>query len=164
MGKEIERKFLLSDPRCCEDLRGSPCKQGYLAVGPPVAIRVRIMDGVAILNIKKATLSITRDEYEYPIPLADAEEILDNLCDGYAIQKTRYKIVYAGMTWEVDVFEGLNQGLAVAEIELAGETQGFERPPWVGAEVSGEPRYLNSSLSRRPYAHWSVEERSERQV
>ena len=164
MGKEIERKFLLSDPHCCDGLQGVFCRQGYLAVGPPVAIRVRIMDGMALLNIKKATLSITRDEYEYPIPLADAEEILNNLCEGYVIQKTRYKIEHAGMTWEVDVFEGLNQGLAVAEIELACEEQEFTRPPWVGAEVSGDVRYLNASLSQRPYAHWSVADRPGRQV
>ena len=156
MGLEIERKFLVVDDSWNTGAHGVHYRQGYLAVGPPVAIRVRVAGEQAILNIKKATLAITRDEFEYPIPLEDGQAILEHLCEGHVIEKTRYKVSFAGMTWEVDVFEGVNQGLVVAEIELRDEAQTLLRPPWVGEEVSGDPRYLNSSLSRHPYTEWST--------
>ncbi len=154
MGTEIERKFLVIDDSWRTGVRGVSCRQGYLCVGPPVAVRVRIMNGRGTLNIKKATLDITRDEFEYPIPIEDAEKLLADLCEGYAIEKTRHKTVFAGATWEIDEFHGENRGLVVAEIELSAPDQPFERPPWLGDEVSGDPRYLNSSLSRRPYSQW----------
>lgn len=154
MGKEIERKFLIENGAFLNGRTGARCVQGYLAVGPPVAVRVRIMDGVATLNIKTATTAISRAEYEYEIPVPDAEELLQTSCLGHAIDKTRYRIGHEGMTWEVDVFAGLNSGLVVAEIELDNEDQRFDRPIWLGREVSGDPRYLNTHLSQHPFSTW----------
>ena len=112
------------------------------------------MDGHATLNIKKATLDISRAEFEYAIPLVEAEELLADLAQGHAIEKTRYCVEHEGFTWEIDVFMGLNEGLVVAEIELDQPDQDFALPPWVGEEVSGDPRYLNSSLTQCPYSDW----------
>ena len=148
MGTEIERKFLVTDETWRRHAQpGQAMRQGYLYVGPPTAIRVRTAGDRAWLNIKKATLAVTRAEFEYPIPLEDAQAILDHLCEGYIIEKTRYKI-------EIDEFHGVNGGLIVAEVELDHEDQPFKKPSWVGEEVSGDPRYLNSHLSRRPYSQW----------
>jgi len=157
MGVEIERKFLLKDDGWYTGVDGSSCRQGYLMACPPVSVRVRIMDGKAMLNIKAAEpqTAIVRSEFEYPIPLEDAETMLQNLCSGYLIEKTRYRVPFDEMTWEIDRFEGVNEGLVVAEIELEHENQTFSIPPWLGREVSDDPRYLNSSLSRHPYTLWS---------
>ena len=166
MGKEIERKFLVRDDTWrVEADAGLHCAQGYLCVGPPVAVRVRIMGGKAMLNIKKAVLStggeipgaihaVERDEFEYPIPLDDAEALLAGLCNGYPIEKTRHKFSYGGYVWEIDVFAGENAGLIVAEIELSSADEPFERPSWLAEEVSHDPRYLNSNLSRKPFSQW----------
>ena len=159
MGTEIERKFLVINDAWRGRGTAERCVQGYLAFGPPVAVRVRIMGGVATLNVKTATVSITRHEFEYEIPIADAEALLRTSCVGTAIEKTRHCVEYGGKTWEVDAFEGANAGLVVAEIELASEDEPFERPPWVGAEVSGDPRYLNTCLCQRPYTQWNERER-----
>ncbi|NUM56166.1 MAG: CYTH domain-containing protein [Candidatus Hydrogenedentes bacterium] len=159
MGTEIERKFLVPNDTWLQTGAGQRCVQGYLAYGPPVAVRVRIMDGVATLNIKTATVSITRHEFEYEIPLADAHALLTTSCHGTAIEKTRHCVEYGGKTWEVDVFEGANAGLVVAEIELDSEDEPYERPPWLGTEVSGDPRYLNTSLCQHPYSQWAEDER-----
>lgn len=154
MGSEIERKFLVVGEGWRVGARAAPCRQGYLAVGPPVAVRVRIMGGRATLNIKRAILDIERDEFEYPLPLEDAEALLAGLCQGTVIEKTRYVTRYADLVWEVDVFEGANAGLVVAEVELDHAVQRVDLPPWVGAEVSGDPRYLNTSLALHPYTRW----------
>jgi CYTH domain-containing protein len=154
MGTEIERKFLVTGDGWRANASAASCRQGYLAVGPPVAVRVRIMGGKATLNVKKATLDIVRDEFEYEIPGRDAEEILNNLCEGCIIEKTRYRIEFGGKKWEIDEFSGANSGLVVAEIELDSPGEAFLEPPWLGAEVSGDARYLNSTLSRRPYSLW----------
>jgi len=154
MGIEIERKFLVVGESWRENASGEPCRQGYLAVGPPVAVRVRIMGARATLNVKKATLDMVRDEFEYVIPERDALDMLDGLCEGYVIEKVRYRTRYAGKIWEIDEFGGANAGLVVAEIELGRADEEFEKPPWLGKEVSGDPRYLNSSLSRHPYSLW----------
>ncbi len=156
MGTEIERKFLVHGGAWRAGAEGQPCRQGYLCVGPPVAVRVRIMNGRAMLNAKKATLDLTRDEFEYPIPLDDAEAILAGLCMGWPIEKTRYKVRFEGHLWEVDEFLGANEGLVVAEIELASESEAFVPPPWLGEEVSADPRYLNSSLALYPYSQWAT--------
>ena len=156
MGKEIERKFLVVGERWKEGATAVRYRQGYLAVGPPVAVRVRVAGLEAFLTIKKSTADITRDEFEYPIPIEDAEAMLNGLCEEHPIEKVRYKVTYGGMLWEVDVFEGANEGLVVAEIELSSPDQDFERPPWLGEEVSGDPRYLNTSLSRNPYSRWRL--------
>lgn len=154
MGTETERKFLVKDDSWRAGAEGVRYRQGYLAVGPPAAVRVRIMGDKAVLNIKEATSGIERDEFEYPIPIEDARAILDNLCGGYVIEKTRHKIPFGGLTWEVDVFAGVNEGLVIAEVELEDAGQSFDRPPWLGQEVSHDPHYFNSSLSRHPYTKW----------
>ena len=153
MGTEIERKFLVRGDAWRKGTKPMECAQGYLAAGPPVSVRVRIMDGRAILNIKTATLSLTRAEYEYDIPMNDAREMIDNLCEGSVIKKSRHLIPFAGNTWEVDEFHGENDGLVVAEIELDAEDAPFEKPPWVGEEVSHAPRYQTPPLTQDPYCN-----------
>jgi adenylate cyclase len=154
MGTEIERKFLVCNDTWRDGEDGKSLRQGYLCLGPPVAVRVRVGGGEAILNVKKATVALTRNEFEYAIPLGDGEALLAGLCTGFVIEKTRYKVNYAGNGWEVDVFHGANEGLIVAELELDSEDQPFEKPPWAGEEVSHDPRYLNTHLSQRPYSSW----------
>ena len=160
MATEIERKFLLAsdDWRAPAD-DGVRMRQGYLS-GPSSdknqqsSVRVRIAGEQASLNIKSATLGISRQEYEYSIPLADANEMLDTLADGPLIEKTRYHVQHGAHTWEIDVFAGDNQGLVVAEIELAEEGEVFEKPTWLGEEVSADPRYYNVCLVKHPYKDW----------
>lgn len=159
--KEVERKFLVKDDAWRAGAQGLSIRQGYLCVGPPVAVRVRIVGNKAQLNIKKATLAVTRDEFEYSIPLEHGETLLRSLCEGHIIEKTRYKVPFGGLTWEVDEFHGANDGLVVAELELHDERQPFAKPPWLGEEVSHDPRYLNTSLSRNPYSQWPTKGSSE---
>ncbi len=155
MGVEIERKFLVVS----EDWRGTvergiDYRQGYLVGGPPLTLRARIGDGQARLNIKIGGTGIEREEYEYPIPVADAETMLSRHAIGSIIDKRRHVVVHAGMRWEIDEFRGDNAGLVVAEIELDRADQPFERPPWLGDEVSGDARYYNASLTARPFGRW----------
>ena len=155
MGTEIERKFLVKNDSWRESAsEGVPILQGYITTGPPIAVRVRIAGPKANLNLKKATVDIARDEFEYPIPSYEAAQLLGHFCIGHVIEKRRYEVAYNGCIWEVDVFEGANEGLVIAELELDAEDQAFDRPPWVGEEVSGDARYLNTSLSLRPYKEW----------
>ena len=157
MATEIERKFLVTGDEWRDGAEAVACRQGYLAIGPPASVRVRVMGDKAMLNVKQSTLEIARAEYEYAIPLEDAHRMLDTLCDGRLVEKTRHYVRHATETWEVDEFHGANAGLIVAEIELASEDQTFERPSWLGREVSGDARYLNSSLSLNPYSAWTEE-------
>jgi adenylate cyclase len=106
------------------------------------------------LNIKSATIGTQRHEYEYPIPLADAIEILDNLCGKPLIEKTRHFVIDDGNTWEIDEFAGANQGLVVAELELTEAGQAFSRPVWLGMEVTDDLRYYNNNLALHPYSEW----------
>ena len=154
MGVEIERKFLVRDDSWRPADRSERLCQGYISTGPPASVRVRIAGDSAILNIKRQTGTITRDEFEYPIPVVDAVAILGGLCTGHPVEKTRHYVAFAGLTWEVDIFEGLNVGLVVAEVELEREEQDCPLPPWVGDEVSRDSRYLNSQLALRPYSEW----------
>jgi len=154
MGLEIERKFLAANGAWRGLAPGVAYKQGYLAIGANVAVRVRIEGNQAFLNIKQATLDIARVEYEYPIPVADAEEMLAGHCVGGIIEKTRHKIPIAGLLWEVDEFHGENAGLVIAEVELESRDQAIEKPDWVGEEVSGDARYLNANLCRNPFSQW----------
>jgi len=155
MATEIERKFLvLSDDWRNSANQGSMYRQGYLAGGRHSSIRVRIAGDKATLNIKSAELAIRRSEYEYPIPLQDAEEILAKLCGGSLIEKIRYLVPYEGHVWEIDVFAGENQGLVVAELELEQEEESFARPDWLGEEVSDDPRYYNVNLVSCPFKDW----------
>lgn len=154
MGTEIERKFLVNGDAWREGAQRLECAQGYLTTGPPVSVRVRTMGDRAMLTVKSGRSGITRAEYEYTIPVDDARELLATACCSAVIEKTRHLVQHAGMTWEVDEFHGDNEGLLVAEIELETEDQPFESPPWIGEEVSLDPRYLNSSLSQHPYSEW----------
>ncbi len=155
MAIEIERKFLLKDDgwRAGADA-GTRFRQGYLVGAEQASVRVRIEGVHANLNIKSATLGVSRLEYEYPIPLADAEEMLDRLCEKPLIEKTRFHVNHAGKLWEVDVFAGENAGLVVAEIELSADDEEIHLPDWVGEEVSGDKRYYNVCLVKHPYKDW----------
>ena len=152
MAVEIERKFLVNEKWKPEG-REIHVKQGYLPGAGPMLVRVRQEDARAYLTLKGRTEGITRSEYEYEIPMADAGELLLR-CEEPIIEKTRYLIPAGPHTWEVDVFFGANEGLIVAEIELSREDEPFDRPDWLGAEVSGDPRYYNSNLASHPYAEW----------
>lgn len=156
MGIEIERKFLIRDERWRDEAgAGVYYSQGYLAGNPECSIRVRIAADQAWLNIKSAHSTIRRLEYEYAIPVEEAREMMRHLCNGQAVEKTRYLVEYGEHTWEVDVFEGANAGLVVAEIELDDEQEEFLLPPWTGKEVSDDPKYYNMNLARFPYSQWS---------
>ena len=157
MALEVEHKFLVRDDgwrNAADD--GHFMRQGYLANVGVTSVRVRISGDDARLNIKHARSLTVRLEYEYSIPLEDARELLD-ACGGPSVEKTRYRVPHAGHLWEVDVFAGDNEGLVMAEVELAGEGEHFERPPWLGEEVSQDPRYLNQNLAVRPFKHWAAE-------
>lgn len=155
MATEIERKFLLkSDAWRSEADAGVPMRQGYLIGAAKASVRVRISGDQAYLNIKSATLGVQRQEYEYAIPVQEATELLDTLCEKPLIEKTRYHVQHGGHTWEVDVFEGDNQGLEVAEIELSDADEDFARPDWLGEEVSHDTRYYNVCLVKHPYKDW----------
>ncbi len=154
MPKEIERKFLVASDAWREGAEGERYVQGYLSLEPGRTVRVRVAGERAYLTIKGKAQGISRSEYEYEIPKAHAEEMLSALCVPPLIDKVRYKVPFAGLTWEVDVFSGENEGLTVAEVELTEEGQSFEKPSWVGNEVSDDPRYANSHLVRRPFRSW----------
>jgi len=154
MSTEIERKFLLKDDRWKQLGVGVLLRQGYLSSHPDRIVRVRIESSSAMLTIKGRSIGMTRGEWEYPIPLEDAEKFLNELCEKPIIEKHRYRIPYAGMVWEVDEFMGDNAGLVVAEIELVSEDQTFEMPDWVGAEVTDDARYFNANLLRHPFTRW----------
>ena len=155
MALEIERKYLVINDKWKSSIESETVmKQGYLATVAKASVRVRIARDKAYLNIKSATLGIRRSEFEYPIPLTDAEEMLANLVDGAVIDKVRYEVRNGAHLWEVDVFHGDNQGLIVAELELSSEDESFATPEWAGQEVSGDPRYYNASLVKHPYCDW----------
>jgi CYTH domain-containing protein len=152
MATEIERKFLVKETPWREGT-GTRYSQGYLSREKERTVRVRIAGVKAFLTIKGISRGATRAEFEYGIPVADAEQLL-KLCDGPIIEKNRYVIEHAGSTWEVDEFLGDNAGLVVAEIELQTEDQQFDRPPWLGVEVTRDQRYFNSNLVTHPYVKW----------
>lgn len=156
MNKEIERKFLVEDKNA-DSWRNaiySEIRQGYLSVDKQRTVRVRIAGDAAYLTIKGITAGATRAEYEYPIPVAHAREMLDDLCLRPLIEKWRYRVGYGGLVWEVDEFYGDNAGLIVAEVELKSAQQVFDRPPWAGEEVTDDPRYYNANLVNHPYTKW----------
>lgn len=155
MGIEIERKFLVAG----DEWRtlGTPVllRQGYLSLDPERTVRVRIVGESAWLTIKGKNSGAVRGEWEYPIPVQDAAELLERLCTRPLVEKYRRRIEHAGMVWEVDEFLGQNAGLVVAEIELPEAEAGFERPAWVGNEVTDDARYFNSNLIKHPYCCWN---------
>ena len=163
---EIERKFLV-DGGFVRSLPTSAyprviISQGYLSTDPVVRVRTYHVDGFITVKSCPKEGSISREEWEYPIPVEDAARMIESLCDPKTIiYKTRYLIPHAKHTWEVDVFEGENEGLVVAELELSSEDEGFETPDWVRGEVTHIPRYLNSNLAKRPFSKWGTIEPGE---
>jgi adenylate cyclase len=159
MPTEIERKFLVTgiEWRLANGVR---YWQGYLCRGMGKTVRIRLTGEKAFLTIKGTRKGISRPEFEYEIPFAEGEQLL-GLCEGPIIEKNRHVVNYKGFKWEVDEFLGENEGLVVAEIELEKEDQQFERPGWVGQEVTEDPRYYNSNLASNPYSTWSDREAKE---
>ena len=156
MATEIERKFLLKDDSWKEfSDEGTKYSQGYLVGSEEASVRVRVQGERAFLNMKSATIDITRQEFEYEIPLNEAIEMLNNLCDKPLISKTRYHVKIDKHLWEIDVFDGDNNGLIVAEIELKNEDEFFSKPDWLGEEVSDDARYYNTCLVKHPFKDWS---------
>jgi adenylate cyclase len=154
MGLEIERKFLVKDAAWKTGALGILYRQGYLLAEKDRTFRVRVVDQVGFLTIKGQTSGISRLEYEYPIPVQDANEMLDRLCLQPLIEKYRYRVEHAGLVWEVDEFLNENGGLILAEVELEEAGQQIALPPWIGAEVSDDPRYYNANLVRHPFTKW----------
>lgn len=156
MSMEIERKFLVTGDAWKALGTATSIRQGYLSSHPDRVVRVRIEGDVATLTIKGKTQGISRGEWEYEIPLEEADALLGNLCERPLIEKTRTRILHAGMVWEVDTFYGDNEGLVVAEIELESEAQAFDKPEWIAAEVSSDPRYYNANLLKHPFNQWDA--------
>lgn len=154
MGREIERKFLVIGDDWRRRATGTTIRQGYLCSLEERSVRVRVAGDRGTLTIKGRTVGATRAEYEYEIPVGEAEELLNELCERPLIEKTRYLVENADDTWEVDVFAGDNAGLTVAEIELEDEGQPVVLPDWIGEEVTGDPRYLNANLFKHPFRRW----------
>jgi len=154
MAKEIERKFLVKDLSFKSLARGILFRQGYLSKDSGITVRVRIVEDRAYLTIKGPSTGFSRLEYEYDIPVKDADEMLEKLCRKPIIEKYRYKVEYKGFTWEIDEFLKENEGLIVAEIELESEDQDFPVPGFIGEEVTFDRRYRNSYLASHPYKSW----------
>lgn len=155
MGIEIERKFLVVGDGWRQRVSGIFYRQGYLTVDPERTVRVRIAGSKGFLTIKGQSEGLSRSEFEYAIPLADATFLLDRLCLRPLVEKTRYTISYRGKLWEIDEFSGANSGLLLAEVELDSVDEPVEFPPWVGTEVSDDQRYYNASLAQNPFQNWS---------
>ncbi|MGF1458692.1 MAG: CYTH domain-containing protein [Leptolyngbyaceae cyanobacterium] len=155
MAQEIERKFLVKDASWRQGAQGVLYRQGYIPTQTHATVRVRVVGDRGYLTIKGPTTGISRQEFEYDIPLADAETLLSSLCEPPLIEKWRYRINVGRHIWEVDEFLGDNAGLILAEVELTAEAEAFDCPPWVGTEVSQDHRYHNSSLAKYPYRKWS---------
>ncbi|QHI68613.1 CYTH domain-containing protein [Tichowtungia aerotolerans] len=156
MKMEIERKFLVKNDSWRQLVgTGLLCEQGYLSSSIDEAtVRVRRMGNQGFLTLKGPTEGVSRLEMEYPIPVEDAETMLRMLCNGRTVSKVRYRFFCEGFTWEVDEFSGMNEGLVLAEIELENEEQSFDRPGWLGQEVSHDSRYFNAALAHQPFKSW----------
>jgi len=154
VGMEIERKFLVQDRQVVSGHQPVHMRQGYLSTDPESVVRVRITDTHAWLTVKSRISDTVRHEFEWAIPVEDADQILNTICMRPIIEKKRYRIGHGNHLWEVDVFMGENTGLVIAEIELSDEQEPVEIPEWVGDEVSNDPRYLNINLVRHPYSNW----------
>ena len=155
MSTEIERKFLVCGDFMDKATESTEIVQGYLSSSPGNTVRVRVRNGKGYITVKgKAGVSgIERYEWEMEIPVSDARELL-KVCEPFPVEKTRYLVPYGGHIFEVDVFHGENSGLVMAEIELDSADEAFEKPPWLGEEVSFDPRYFNAALAAKPYNRW----------
>jgi adenylate cyclase len=154
MAKEIERKFLVKGDAWKSAAEGTVYRQGYLSSVKERVVRVRTIEDKGFLTIKGITKGVSRSEFEYEISVGDANAMLDHICEKPLIEKKRYKIPFGGLVFEVDEFFGENAGLVVAEVELEDEAQKPDLPDWIGAEVSGDPRYFNSNLILHPFKNW----------
>ncbi|RZM78773.1 CYTH domain-containing protein [Leptolyngbya iicbica] len=157
MAQEIERKFLVTDVAWRQYAKGTLYRQGYVPTQNGTTVRARVVGDRGYLTIKGPTNGVSRQEFEYHIPLADAETMLADLCQPPLIEKWRYRINVGSHLWEIDEFLGDNAGLVMAEVELESETEIFDLPPWAGAEVSHDARYYNSNLAKTPYRSWPKE-------
>lgn len=154
MGIEIERKFLLKNKEWRAHAGvGIEIRQGYLNSTKERTVRIRIKGEVGLITVKGETVNSTRKEYEYQIPIEDAEELLE-LCEKPIIEKTRFEVVHNQKVWEIDEFKGINEGLIVAEIELEDENEELEFPQWIDEEVTSDARYYNANLIAHPYSDW----------
>lgn len=154
MAKEIERKFLVNGSSWKDSASSQYIVQAYLNSAKERCVRLRITGDLAFITIKGLTRGVERVEFEYEIPIEDARKIL-SLCEQPIIEKTRYRLdAGGGLTWEIDEFHGVNEGLVVAEIELPDPETHFERPNWLGKEVSDDPKYFNSNLIAKPFSQW----------
>ncbi|UCC50086.1 MAG: CYTH domain-containing protein [Anaerolineaceae bacterium] len=154
MAREIERKYLIREDKNWRDIPGAVYRQGYLSTVKERTVRVRTIGQKGYLTIKGITVGATRLEFEYEIPVAEANEMLDALCERPLIEKTRRKIEHDGLIWELDEFFGVNAGLVIAEVELESEDTIFEKPPWIAKEVTDDPRYFNANLVANPFSLW----------
>lgn len=154
MATEIERKYLVLDETWRSRAVGMVFRQGYLSTVKERTVRVRVVGDLGYLTVKGLTVGSVRTEFEYKVPIADAEQMLDELCEQPLIEKTRYVIEENGLTWEIDEFAGANEGLIVAEVELGDESQQVDPPDWVGEEVTNDARYFNANLIAHPFSEW----------
>lgn len=157
MANEIEHKYTVNTALWRPAGTGILYRQGYLSSAKERVVRVRVAAERAFLTIKGITVGVSRLEFEYPIPLADATAMLDQLCERPLIEKTRHREIFAARTWEIDVFHGDNDGLVIAEVEVASAADRITLPPWVEAEVSDDPRYFNANLVTNPYKNWRAD-------
>ena len=155
MGQEIERKFLVTNDHWRTDDPGLRLRQGYIPTQDARTVRVRVAGTQGYLTLKGPAVGMVRSEFEYPIPLEDAETILSTLCQPPLIEKQRYRIPLDDVVWEVDEFFGANAGLIIAEVELTSPDQPVTLPDWIGEEVTYDLRYSNSNLARHPFTDWS---------
>lgn len=151
---EIERKYLVVDDAWRSRVVGTVFRQGYLSTVKERTVRVRAVDDRGYLTVKGLTVGAVRTEFEYEIPITDAEQMLNELCEQPLIEKTRYEVEANGLTWEIDVFAGVNEGLVVAEVELEDEAQQIVPPEWIGEEVTHDARYFNANLIAHPFSEW----------
>ena len=154
MATEIERKYLVLDETWRSRAVGTVFRQGYLSTVKERTVRVRVVGELGYLTVKGLTVGSVRTEFEYQVPIADAERMLAELCEQPLIEKTRYVIEENGLTWEIDEFAGANEGLIVAEVELGDESQRVDPPDWAGEEVTDDARYFNANLIAHPFSEW----------
>jgi adenylate cyclase len=154
MGQEIERKFLVVNDSWRTAAQGEMISQGYIPTQDARTVRVRRVGDRAYLTLKGPAVGLVRPEFEYAIPLDDAQLILTTLCEPPLIEKTRYRLPLGGVVWEIDDFHGQNQGLIIAEVELTSPDQVVHLPDWVGTEVTHDLRYQNANLARHPFTTW----------
>ncbi|MEH2164860.1 MAG: CYTH domain-containing protein [Nostoc sp.] len=154
MAKEIERKYLVIGDSWRALAEGTVYRQGYIATQDKATVRIRVVGEKSYLTIKGPNIKYSRLEFEYPIPVEDAQEILETLCERPFIEKIRYKIESGDLIWEIDEFDGVNKGLILAEVELNDENQHIQLPSWIGQEVSDDSRYFNNNLVKHPFSQW----------